>query len=430
MQFGMFFELQLPRPWPPGAEQELYRNALEWAELGEQAGIEYAWAQEHHFLEEYSHSTAPEVFLAAVSQRTRHMRLGHGVTLMPPPINHPARIAERIAALDLVSEGRVEWGTGESSSRIELEGFGVNYLEKRNMWAEAVREAANMMASEPYAGYRGKYFSMPARNIVPKPAQKPHPPLWVACTNRETVKMAARLGMGALTFAFMDPGEARYWVKEYYETFENECQPIGRAVNPNLAMLAGVMVHPDADVARARGVEGQRFFKWALAWYYRFGTHLPGRTDLWAEFLRSPQEPMAGISAVGTPADARRHFEELEAAGVDQVMLLQQAGRYPHEHVCETLGHLGRDVIPAFRERHEAAREKKLKQLEPAIERALARIPPLATAAADPVEAYPVSMAKQGVDALNTGTRRAVDAGMLWRTHVAGPGRGKGDHEG
>jgi alkanesulfonate monooxygenase SsuD/methylene tetrahydromethanopterin reductase-like flavin-dependent oxidoreductase (luciferase family) len=430
MQFGMFFELQLPRPWPPGAEQELYRNALEWAELGEQAGIEYAWAQEHHFLEEYSHSTAPEVFLAAVSQRTRHMRLGHGVTLMPPPINHPARVAERVAALDLVSEGRVEWGTGESSSRIELEGFGVNYLEKRNMWAEAVREAANMMASEPYAGYRGKYFSMPARNIVPKPAQKPHPPLWVACTNRDTVKMAARLGMGALTFAFMDPGEARYWVKEYYETFENECQPIGRAVNPNVAMLAGVMVHPDADVARARGVEGQRFFKWALAWYYRFGTHLPGRTDLWAEFLRSPQEPMAGISAIGTSADVRRHFEELEAAGVDQVMLLQQAGRYPHEHVCETLGHLGRDVIPAFRERHEMAREKKLKRLEPAIERALARIPPLATAAADPVESYPVFMAKQGVDAQHIGTRRAVDAGMLWRTHVAGPGNREGHDEG
>ena len=429
MQFGMFFELQLPRPWKPGAEQELYHNALEWAELGERAGIEYGWAQEHHFLEEYSHSTAPEVFLAAVSQRTRHMRLGHGVTLMPPAYNHPARVAERIAALDLVSGGRVEWGTGESSSRLELEGFGVNYLEKRNMWAEAVREAAIMMASEPYAGYRGKYFSMPARNIVPKPAQKPHPPLWVACTNRDTLKMAARLGMGALTFAFMDAKEARYWVNEYYETFESECQPIGRSVNPNVAMLAGVMVHPDGDVARARGVEGQRFFKWGLSWYYRFGTHLPGRTRLWDEFLRAPQEPMAGISAIGTPADARQHFEELEAAGVDQVMLLQQAGHYPHEHVCETLEHLGRDVIPAFRDRHQAAREKRLKQLEPAIERALARIPPLATAPADPVEAYPVLMAKQGVDAQATGTRRAVDAGMLWRMHVAGTSNHKDDDE-
>jgi hypothetical protein len=98
--------------------------------------------------------------------------------------------------------------------------------------------------------------------------------------------------------------------------------------------------------------------------------------------------------------------------------------------VCETLEHLGRDVIPAFRDRHEAAREKKLKQLEPAIERALARIPPLATAAAEPVEAYPVSMANQGVDAQGTGTRRAVDAGMLWRMHVSGASGGGDDDEG
>ncbi len=427
MQFGMFFELQLPRPWAPGAEQALFNNALEWAEVGEQAGVEYGWAQEHHFLEEYSHSTAPEVFLSAVSQRTKRMRIGHGVTLMPPVFNHPARVAERIATLDLVSNGRVEWGTGESSSRIELEGFGVNYLEKRSMWAEAVRETARMMASEPYAGYQGKYFTMPARNIVPKPVQRPHPPLWVACTNRDTLKLAARLGMGALTFSFMNAGEARYWVKEYYDTFERECQPIGLTVNPNIAMLAGVMVHPDAEVALARGVEGQRFFKWALAWYYRFGTHLPGRTDLWAEFLRSPQEPMAGIAAIGTPADARRHFEELEEAGVDQVMLLQQAGMYPHEHVCETLQHLGRDVIPPFLERHEEARERKLKRLEPAIADAMAKVVPTAPASPDPVEAYPVMMAKR---AQGTGTHRAVDASMLWRLHVAGGSVGEDDDEG
>ena len=208
MQFGMFFELQLPRPWHEGAERDLFQHALEWAEIGERAGIDYAWAQEHHFLEEYSHSTAPEVFLAALSQHTRRMRIGHGVTLMPPAFNHPARVAERIAALDLVSDGRVEWGTGESSSRLELEGFRVDYIEKRAMWAECVREAAKMMASEPYPGYEGRFFSMPSRNVVPKPVQRPHPPLWVACTNRDTMKLAARLGMGALTFAFMDAGEA------------------------------------------------------------------------------------------------------------------------------------------------------------------------------------------------------------------------------
>src|SRR5204862_6710143 len=145
MQFGIFYEHQLPRPWTEGAELKLFQDALDQVELADNLGIDYAWEVEHHFLEEYAHSSAPEVFLAACSQRTKRIRLGHGIVLMPPPYNHPARVAERIATLDIVSGGRVEWGTGESGSRIELEGFGVNYVEKREMWREAVRETARMM---------------------------------------------------------------------------------------------------------------------------------------------------------------------------------------------------------------------------------------------------------------------------------------------
>jgi len=416
----MFFELQLIRPWDDDDEHQLVQSALEWAEIGERAGIGYAWAQEHHFLEEYSHSTAPEVFLAAISQRTSRMRIGHGVCLMPPAYNHPARIAERIAMLDLVSNGRVEWGTGESSSRLELEGFGVNYVEKRSMWAEAVRETAKMMCSEPYPGYRGKYFSMPARNVVPKPVQRPHPPLWVACTNRETMKFAARNGLGALTFAFMDAGEARYWVQEYYDTFRNECRPIGQAVNPNIAMLAGAMVHEEDAVARQRGLEGQQFFKWALAWYYRFGTHVPGRTRLWEEFRKASPEPMAGVGAVGTPERARVYLEELEAAGVDQVILLQQAGGYRHEHVCESLELLGRDVLPGLRERHERRQWEKAREIEPYVERAMSLVERVDQTEPEPVEAYPVLFDQQGVSGMKLGAKRAVDSGVLWRMHVAG----------
>src|SRR5512147_482546 len=131
MQFGIFYEHQIPRPWPKGAEQRLFQEALDQVELADRLGIDYAWEVEHHFLEEYSHSSAPEVFLAAASQRTKRIRLGHGITLMPPAYNHPARVAERLATLDLVSNGRVEWGTGESSARIELEGFGIDYMQKR-----------------------------------------------------------------------------------------------------------------------------------------------------------------------------------------------------------------------------------------------------------------------------------------------------------
>ncbi|MGH2584395.1 MAG: LLM class flavin-dependent oxidoreductase, partial [Dehalococcoidia bacterium] len=124
MKIGLFYELQLPRPWDERSEHRVIQEALEQIELADAIGIDYVWQVEHHFLEEYSHSSAPEVFLAAASQRTKNIRLGHGIVLMPPGYNAPARIAERIATLDLVSNGRVEFGTGESASRAELEGYG------------------------------------------------------------------------------------------------------------------------------------------------------------------------------------------------------------------------------------------------------------------------------------------------------------------
>src|SRR5256885_16511099 len=157
----------MPRPWEEGAHEKLLRDALDQVELADRVGFDYVWEVEHHFLEEYSHSSAPEVFLAAASQRTRRIRLGHGIVLMPPGYNHPARVAERIATLDLVSNGRVDWGTGESASRAELEGFGVKPAGRRAMWRETVEQVANMMVMDPYPGLQGKYFSMPVRNVVP-----------------------------------------------------------------------------------------------------------------------------------------------------------------------------------------------------------------------------------------------------------------------
>src|SRR5215510_526519 len=138
MRFGIFYEHQLPRPWQPEDEQRLLSDALEQVELADRLGIDYLWLVEHHFLEEYSHSSAPEVFLAAASQRTSRIRLGHGIVQLPPAYNHPARVAERIATLDLVSNGRADFGTGESASRAELEGFGIDPGERRAMWRESV----------------------------------------------------------------------------------------------------------------------------------------------------------------------------------------------------------------------------------------------------------------------------------------------------
>src|ERR671914_588975 len=149
MKFGIFYEHQIPRPWDVHREYRLFHESLEQIELADKLGFDYAWEVEHHFLEEYSHSSAPEVFLGAASQRTKQIRLGHGIVQLPPPFNHPARVAERIATLDLVSDGRVEFGTGEASSQMELGGFGVPRDQKRDQWAEALEVVTRMMVEEP-----------------------------------------------------------------------------------------------------------------------------------------------------------------------------------------------------------------------------------------------------------------------------------------
>jgi len=387
MKFGIFYEHQLPRPWHEGDEQQLFNEALDQVELADRIGIDVAWEVEHHFLEEYSHSSAPEVFLAACSQRTKRIRLGHGIVLMPPGYNHPARVAERISTLDLVSNGRVEFGTGESSARLELEGYGVDVDTKREAWRESVEQTCNMMVMDPYPGFQGQYFSMPCRNVVPKPVQKPHPPLWVACSNRETIKIAARLGMGALTFAFVDPSEAKHWVDDYYRILKEECVPIGHSVNANICMVTGFSVHPDAEEAKRRGMDGFRFFGYALGHHYIFGTHKPGRTDVWANFEKTrAMLPEEGANrGIGTPDQLREHLRAFNETGVDQVAFIQQGGRNRHDHICESLELFAKDVLPEFKEREEERERRKQEELAPYVEAALARKQRMAELADDQI---------------------------------------------
>jgi alkanesulfonate monooxygenase SsuD/methylene tetrahydromethanopterin reductase-like flavin-dependent oxidoreductase (luciferase family) len=375
VKFGIFYEHQLPRPWAEGDELRLYQEALDQVELADRLGIDYAWEVEHHFLEEYSHSPSPEVFLAACSQRTKQIRLGHGIVLMPPGYNHPAKVAERIATLDLVSGGRVEFGTGESASRAELEGFGIDPAKKREMWREALEQVANMMVMDPYPGYEGEFFSMPCRNVVPKPVQKPHPPMWIACSNRETIHIAAKLGLGALTFAFVDPAEATHWVTDYYDTLKRECVPIGHTVNANIAMVTGFSCHEDAAEAKRRGEDGFRFFGFGLAHHYIFGTHKPGRTSIWEQFEKArPMLPDAGAGrGIGTPDQLRAHLGQFADCGVDQVVFIQQGGRNRHEHICQSLELFAERVMPEFKEKEAERERKKREELAPYIEQAMKR---------------------------------------------------------
>jgi alkanesulfonate monooxygenase SsuD/methylene tetrahydromethanopterin reductase-like flavin-dependent oxidoreductase (luciferase family) len=381
MKFGLFYEHQLPRPWTAESEQRLFADALDQIELADRLGFDHVWEVEHHFLEEYSHSSAPEVFLAACSQRTKRIRLGHGIMLMPPPYTHPARAAERIATLDLVSNGRVEWGTGESGSMMELAGFGIDRDEKAAMWREATEQAINMSVMAPYPGYKGRYFEMPCRNVVPKPVQKPHPPLWLACSKRESIHKAARHGMGALAFAFVEPEQAAKWVAEYYDIIRSsECVPLGWGVNANVALVSAMSCHQEEAEALRRGRDGFKFFGYSLGHYAVFGAHQPARTDLWARFLEVkdslPRD--AGEGGIGTPAQVREHLRRYEQAGVDQIIFVQQSGNNRHDHICESLELFAGQVLPEFKERERARQKQKERELAPHIAAALARKPPAA----------------------------------------------------
>ena len=391
MKFGLFYEHQIPRPWEEGAEHKLFQDALDQVELADKLGFDYIWEVEHHFLEEYSHSSAPEVFLAACSQRTKQIRLGHGIVLMPPTYNHPARVAERISTLDLVSNGRVEWGTGESASHMELGGFNVDPKCKREMWEECTRETAKMMMQSPYAGYDGKHFSMPVRNVVPKPLQIPHPPPWVACSSRDSLRYAARYGLGALTFAFVDANEAKFWVEEYYEIFESECTPLTQRVNPNIAMVSGFSCHANEEIALERGLDGLRFFRFSLAHYYYNGSQIPGETDIWKLFKQSQQDPAETRAGIGTPDQVREHLEIMENAGVDQVVFIQQAGANLHEDICESLQLFADQVLPDFKARDAAHNTRKNERLSEAIIAAETRKPALTSLSETPtIDSYPV----------------------------------------
>jgi alkanesulfonate monooxygenase SsuD/methylene tetrahydromethanopterin reductase-like flavin-dependent oxidoreductase (luciferase family) len=397
MRFGIFYEHQTPRPWNESSELKIIQEALEQVELADRMGFDTVWEVEHHFLEEYSHSSAPEVFLAACSQRTKDIRLGHGIIQTAPFYNHPARTAERVAMLDLVSGGRVEFGSGESSSEAELGGFRIDPAEKREQWLEGLEVAIRCMTEVPFGGYEGKFVTMPPRNVVPKPLQKPHPSLWVACSRRDTILLAAEKGIGALSFAFIDPEEAVHWITDYERTLAERCVPVGKAVNPNVACVTPMMCAKTEEEALARGLEGGNFFGYSLGHYYVFGEHVPGKTDVWDEYVTKRGEhgydPAVAVAleqerlgaklaagetkglrgATGTPDQIREYCRRFEEAGVDQLIFVMQAGKNQHEHICESIEMFGKEVLPEFKERDEAAVAKKMKRLQPVIDQAMAR---------------------------------------------------------
>jgi alkanesulfonate monooxygenase SsuD/methylene tetrahydromethanopterin reductase-like flavin-dependent oxidoreductase (luciferase family) len=355
MKFGIFYELQLPRPWQAGGELKLYQDGLTQLELADRCGYDHAWVVEHHFLEEYSHSPSPESFLAAASQRTRNIRLGHGIFQLTT--NHPARVAERVAVLDLLSNGRVEFGMGESASITELTPFGRDMETKKEVFEEAVR-AIFPMFKDGGSEHHGKYFDIPLRNVVPKPLQKPHPPLWMACSQLPTIERAGRCGFGALGFQFVSADAAHAWVHAYYNAITKRLKKLADyEINPNMALVSFFMCARTDEEARARA-DGATFFQFALRYYGASQNRqrpAPGTVNMWDEYNKWKREnPDAQEAAlrgglIGSPETIAKKLRRFRTSHIDQVILLNQAGKNSHEHICDSLELFAKEVMPEFR---------------------------------------------------------------------------------
>jgi alkanesulfonate monooxygenase SsuD/methylene tetrahydromethanopterin reductase-like flavin-dependent oxidoreductase (luciferase family) len=386
VKFGLLFQLQTPRPldseqWHPDDERNIIHQALEQIELADKLGYDYVFFTEHHFLEEYCHSTAPEVVLGAAAARTKNIRLGHGIIQMPPRQNHPARVAERIATLDIVSNGRVEFGTGEGATETEFGGFLTKRNEKKEAWEEATRECLRMMTCVPYPGYEGVHFSMPERNVIPKPIQKPHPPVWVAASRRETVMLAARMGIGALGFGFESPEEAEERTARYFELIRACREPIGMAMNPALLTVGNMLCARTDDEAVERGLRSAQYFGFVFGWMH--GHLTPGRDNIYREFRRRQDASEAADSLepedesaralyrmgrrgnfIGSPAFLRENCRKYEAAHVDALLFFSQCGDRKHEDIMESLELFAREVMPEFKERHTEHQAWRARQLD------------------------------------------------------------------
>lgn len=354
MKFSLFFEMQVANSTPE-KEARLFHDCVQQAKLADELGYHCIWEVEHHGLYEYSHSSAPEVFLSFVAAQTTRVRIGHGCTLLPYRYNHPIRIAERIATLDILSGGRVNWGTARSGSKVEQEAFEVDKSTLHDEWREAVEIIPRMWNAGPFS-YNGRFFNIPPTYIVPTPLQKPHPPIFAACSKPEDARAVGKIGIGALNVATYREEMLATCVRDYRDAIATS-NPVGAFVNNHFACSAACLVLPDDFKACRHGLRGSTYFTEALLHYY--GPKRPvGPLSLKNDFLpddyvedfrRIRNTPQAQLSSViGDPQAARESIQRFADAGVDEMLLVMQAGTTPQEIVMESIKTFGEKVLPHF----------------------------------------------------------------------------------
>jgi alkanesulfonate monooxygenase SsuD/methylene tetrahydromethanopterin reductase-like flavin-dependent oxidoreductase (luciferase family) len=366
MKFGLFYEIPVAQPWDQESEHRAFKNTLEQAIRGDEVGWHAFWTVEHHFLEEFSHCSNPEVLYGAVASRTQNIRIGYGVRLGPKPYNHPIRSAESAAVLDLLSDGRVDFGTGRSSTRLELEGFGIHPDDTREMWQEAVEHIVGCWMNE-YHEFDGKHWSMPRRRVQPKPLQQPHPPVFGATGSDSGHRLMGELGLGLCSFSVgTSPEDLKRRIDIYRKEVENCRNPLGAFVNNSAAAFTMVNCAPTS--ADSCEIASENF-----VWYTRRSAELITSVARWLEEMKrelGTYEYLGPVSdvvkggmhdlvnfdflkdtnavIVGDPDEVVRRCKEYEAAGVDLLLCLVNPYNISHENVMQTIELVGKHVIPEF----------------------------------------------------------------------------------
>jgi alkanesulfonate monooxygenase SsuD/methylene tetrahydromethanopterin reductase-like flavin-dependent oxidoreductase (luciferase family) len=356
MKFSILVEVQIASPTAE-SERRAFFDAVEQAVLADELGYNTVWAVEHHGLLEYSHCSAPEVLLAYVAARTNRIRLGHAVTLTPHRYNHPIRVAERVATLDILSNGRVSWGSGKSSSHTEQGAFQIARDELDGQWREALDMIPRMWRSEVFE-WHGTYFDIPPTPIIPKPVQRPHPPIFAACSRPETVVAAGSLGVGSLNFTAGSDDVLTDKVRVYREAIGDARRRGNGVLNEHFACTPTALVLDDDRTACMYGFRGARFFGEALATYFFSPSRIVGPVEVARDPLTSAQlqEAMTRrarpggplVSVVGDPSAARESVQRFQVAGVDELILVMQMATIPQEIVLQSLRTFAEKVMPYF----------------------------------------------------------------------------------
>jgi alkanesulfonate monooxygenase SsuD/methylene tetrahydromethanopterin reductase-like flavin-dependent oxidoreductase (luciferase family) len=356
VEFGIFVQGYVPASrarTDPQAEHHALMEETEYVIQADRSGFKYAWASEHHFLEEYSHLSANDVYLGYLTHATERIHLGSGIFNPLPQVNHPVKVAERVAMLDHLSSGRFEFGTGRGAGSHEILGFlpGITDMnDTKEIWEETIAEFPKMWLQDTYEGFQGKHWSLPPRKILPKPYGKSHPAMWYAAGSPSSYAMAAKKGLGVLGFSVQKVSDME-WVVDSYKTAVRDAEPIGDFVNDNVMVTSTAICAETGKKARQIAASSNLNYLQSLLFRYHDTFPRPEGIPQWPELLPDYNEEIIEfliaeeLMICGDPDEVLAQCKRWEAAGADQLSFGLPVG-VPYEDTLRTIRLIGEHVIP------------------------------------------------------------------------------------